>query len=573
MRNVQKSVTSTIVKAMLLILLLSVITTGFAIFTLASSLNDAEAVNVAGSMRMQSYRLANDIQTQSEEYRQHINQFERSLYSSSMKSLQHWSVPSDITQDYYQLIRRWHELKSVLNSQNKSEYLALVAKFVGNIDHFVFKLQRYSEQKLIMLAWVGGVGLGGVLLVSFFVVHFIRREIVRPLRDLVVASEQIQNRIFTVSLNEGSRTEMGILTRTFNSMAGELGKLYLGLEQAVNEKTLELQNANQSLQVLYQSSQELTASRISQDNFASILRYIVTIDEIEAVKLEIDEEEGMPLILEQGEWGNKNAHSRELKLDSEKLGLLTWVCRQECPDKALMDNFVQILSRSIYYNRAQKQAEQLLLMEERSTIARELHDSLAQSLSYLKIQVSLLKRVMKKLQQEEQQERARSILTDIDQALSQAYTQLRELLTTFRLSIKEGTFGQALAEMLNQLGEQTEAKITLDNRLSSIHLDAHQQVHLMQLIREATLNAMKHARARNIHIACEESGEQVTVIIEDDGIGFDQQELKHDHYGMSIMQERAARLNGELTVNSSPTQGCRIILTYKRTKDTEFDQV
>ena len=102
-KNVKKSVTRTIASAMMLILLLSVATTGFAIFTLASSLNDAEAVNVAGSMRMQSYRLAHDIQSQSVDYSSHIDLFEQSIYSHSMLALQHWSVPEDITKDYYRL--------------------------------------------------------------------------------------------------------------------------------------------------------------------------------------------------------------------------------------------------------------------------------------------------------------------------------------------------------------------------------------------------------------------------------------------------------------------------------------
>ncbi len=171
-KNVKKSVTRTIASAMLLILLLSVATTGFAIFTLASSLNDAEAVNVAGSMRMQSYRLAHDIQIRSVDYSSHIDAFEHSIYSSSMKALQHWSVPEDITHDYYRLIMRWHELKSVLRGEDPSQYQLLVAGFVQQIDDFVFKLQNFSEQKLINLAWIGGLGLGGILCASMFVVHF-----------------------------------------------------------------------------------------------------------------------------------------------------------------------------------------------------------------------------------------------------------------------------------------------------------------------------------------------------------------------------------------------------------------
>lgn len=572
-KRVEKSVTSTIAKSMLLILLLSIATTGFAIITLASSLNDAEAVNVAGSMRMQSYRLAHDIQSQSVNYAEHIAAFEHSLYSPSMKALQKWNVPADITHDYYTLIARWHELKQVLRSDDNRDYLTLVAGFVSQIDSFVFKLQRFSEQKLINLAWVGGLGLGAVLFISMFVIHYIRKEVVRPLRALVVASEQIQNREFDIVLSTNSQNELGILTRTFNVMAGELGKLYRGLEQAVNEKTRKLQHANQSLRVLYDSSQELTASRISQDNFQAILKHIVSIEGITAAQLEIEEAAGKGLLLTEGHFCGENSNHQPLMLDGIPLGQLHWEAGLPCPDKALIDNFVQILSRAVYYNRAQKNAEQLLLMEERATIARELHDSLAQSLSYLKIQVSLLKRVIGKLEHNQYSEKTDEIIIDIDQGLSGAYTQLRELLTTFRLTIREGNFGQALIEMLHQLGEQTSAEIVLDNNLSSMALDAHQQVHLIQLIREATINAIKHADATRISIKCNESDGDVVVTIEDDGVGFEHSNAKLNHYGMSIMQERAARLNGELTIDASPKTGCKVTLKYTRSKDTHVDEM
>ncbi|YCO01791.1 nitrate/nitrite two-component system sensor histidine kinase NarQ [Vibrio sp. VNB-15] len=576
-KNVKKSVTRTIASAMMLILLLSVATTGFAIFTLASSLNDAEAVNVAGSMRMQSYRLAHDIQSESVDYSSHIDLFEASIYSHSMRALQHWSVPEDITKDYYRLILRWHELKSVLKSQDRSQYLVLVAGFVQQIDAFVFKLQNYSEQKLINLAWIGGLGLGGILCASMFVVHFIRLEVVRPLRALVAASEQIKNRSFDVSLNVSSDNEMGILTRTFNRMAMDLGKLYRGLEQAVDEKTRKLQHANQSLQVLYDSSKELTASRIHQENFQAILQHIASLEGIRAVKLEIDQIGEPNWILAEGEecrhGCDTNCHSETLMLDGEHLGYLHWKAGLPCPNETLIDNFVQILSRAVYYNRAQRQAEQLLLMEERATIARELHDSLAQALSYLKIQVSLLKRSVKNIPDEKAIAQTNQVIAELDTGLSAAYTQLRELLTTFRLTIKEGSFGQALQEMVAMLDDQTSAQISLNNQLSSTELDAHQQVHLLQLIREAAINAIKHAQAKNIEIQCLDSDGKVTVTVTDDGIGFEQQDEKLNHYGMSIMQERATRLHANLSVEAAKNDGCIVRLEFQHSKEVNIDSV
>jgi len=574
-RKVEKSLTATIAKAMLLILMLSFVTTGFAIVTLASSLNDAEAVNVSGSMRMQSYRLAHDIQSASSDYETHIEIFEESLFSPTMKALQHWTVPEDIQQNYLDITVRWKQLKGLLQSDQREDYLNLVAGFVGQIDLFVYKLQQFSESKLIKLAWVGGLGLSGILLASLFVIGYTRREVVGPLRNLVVASEQIQNRSFDVQLRVTGLNEMAILTRTFNDMANELGKLYRGLEQAVNEKTHKLQHANQSLEVLYESSQQLTAARISQDNFQALLKNIMSIEGIEAVKLEIDEEAGKGIVLTEGycEGDCKgNCHEHVLMLDGQALGRLYWRAGLPCPDKALIDSFVQMLARAVYFNRSQTQAEQLLLMEERATIARELHDSLAQSLSYLKIQVSLLKRVMGKLDYNPHADKTSEIIQDIDSGLSGAYTQLRELLTTFRLTIKEGNFSRALLEMINELSEHTTAKIELNNNLSSLDLDSHQQVHLMQLIREATINAIKHANATKINIKCFENDGEVQVIVDDNGIGFTEHNAELNHYGMSIMQERAARLNGELMIESSPNSGCKVILKCERSKDFDVDE-
>ena len=250
-----------------------------------------------------------------------------------------------------------------------------------------------------------------------------------------------------------------------------------------------------------------------------------------------------------------------------------WKVVLPCPDPALIDNFVQIISRAIYYNQAQRQAEQLLLMEERATIARELHDSLAQALSYLKIQVSLLKRGMSKLPASEQLEKTQPILLELDTGLSSAYTQLRELLTTFRLTIREGSFGNALQEMTEQLGEQTESNIVLINELSSIELDANQQVHLLQLIREATINAIKHAQASTIEIRCCESDTAVTVSVKDNGVGFDKGVEKVNHYGLNIMQERASRLNGQLQVITALHSGCEILLEYPKIKEHNIDRV
>ena len=154
----QKPVTTTIARSMLIILLLSIATTSFALLTLASSLNDAEAINVSGSLRMQSYRLAYDIQANSPQLNDHLDQFEQSLFSPSMAALEHWTVPADIQLHYYNLIDRWESLNPSLLSGDHDAFLAEVATFVDNIDRFVFELQEFSITKLQILSVTGGIG-------------------------------------------------------------------------------------------------------------------------------------------------------------------------------------------------------------------------------------------------------------------------------------------------------------------------------------------------------------------------------------------------------------------------------
>ncbi|PKF77912.1 nitrate/nitrite two-component system sensor histidine kinase NarQ [Vibrio sp. vnigr-6D03] len=566
----KKPVTSTVAQALLLILLLSITTTSFAILTLASSLNDAEAVNVAGSMRMQSYRLAYDIQSNSLDFNLHVEQFESSLFSPSMSALRHWTVPADIQQEYMLIIQRWQQLNTLLHSQQNDVYLGQVADFVEQIDEFVFGLQEYSEQKLITLSWIGGVGLGGILIISTFVVRYVRREIVNPLNRLSHASYEIQNRNFDVALHVSGDNELSRLTETFNSMATELGHLYRGLETAVEEKTHRLRHANQSLQVLYHCSQALNVSRITKSHIEKVIDFMFSLEGVAAVKLTLGDPQQSEVIERGMAKPNNKWNCTTLELDNQVLGTLETQFMLPCPDQELINSIIQVLTQGIYYSQTQKQEEYLILMEERATIARELHDSLAQSLSYLRIQVSLLKRM---LNSESDKKRAAlpSIISDIDSGLTGAYTQLRELLNTFRLSIKDANFDEALIQMIIPLREQTNSIITVNNHVASLNLKANEQIHVLQLVREAVLNAVKHAKAKHIEVNCTKSDNEMRVIVVDDGIGFDVKHQKLNHYGLSIMEERAGRLNGRIEIESEPENGCKIQLTYTVKEDQNDD--
>ncbi|HDL5529571.1 TPA: nitrate/nitrite two-component system sensor histidine kinase NarQ, partial [Mannheimia haemolytica] len=244
--------------------------------------------------------------------------------------------------------------------------------------------------------------------------------------------------------------------------------------------------------------------------------------------------------------------SAEIAIENEKLGILSWKPSLVCPDGRLIQNVSEMIGRSLYVVQMQKQQQQLVLMEERAIIARELHDSLAQSLTFFKIQVSLLKLA-------KTDEKRNEILTVFEKALNDAYSQLRELLTTFRLTIQEANLQQALEKILESLRPKTSAQIRLSCKLPSHMFNAQQQVHVLQIVREAVINAIKHSQATEINVIAEtnDDGEHC-LTIQDNGVGLAAHTQPEGHYGLTIMQERAAELKAEFSIENVESGGVKV---------------
>jgi len=556
---VKRSVTASMAKALISIVILSVLSTGLALTTVADSLRDAEAVNIAGSLRMQSYRLAYALTTGSGELNEYLLQYQQSLLAPALLKLDRFYVPKDVREKYLTLRQSWLTLEKQIQAGQTANYQAQVASYVKQIDHFVLALQRYSEIKLTIVAAISVMGYIAIVALVLFCIRFMRRQVVTPLKRLVDASQRMQQRDFDhPPLDVSLPNELGVLSQAFTAMSGELAKLYKSLEYKVQEKTERLQQANRTLEVLYSCSQALSAGQLDQRAFEKVLRIVRLSEQLQCIQLNVEDNlsqwqvsSGEPLA--EQEW-----HALTIVQDHKPLGSLSWQQQQQPPHPHLMQSVANMLSRSVYFNRAQKQHMQFLLMEERATIARELHDSLAQALTFLRIQLTLLKRTLAG-----STPAAHEIINDFDRALADAYRQLRELLTTFRLSIQDPDLNAALEQVLEPLKLLTCARIQLHCRLASQALNAQQQVHALQIVREAVLNAIKHADAQEIVIRCELSPEgdnQITII--DDGSGIDSLDEPEGHYGLTIMSERAARLGGKLHIRRGKEKGTEICLIF-----------
>jgi two-component system nitrate/nitrite sensor histidine kinase NarX len=202
----------------------------------------------------------------------------------------------------------------------------------------------------------------------------------------------------------------------------------------------------------------------------------------------------------------------------------------------------------------------IALLEERSVIARELHDSLAQSLTYLKIQVTRLKQ---QLSASGTRTQTAEVVEELKLGINNAYRQLRELLTTFRLRIDGRGLSEALQETIGEFSQRAGIEVRLHDQLLGHELDSSEQIHVLQVVREALTNVEHHAHARraDVHLAIEQG--RIRVTVDDDGVGIRDAEPPTHHFGLAIMRDRAATLGGTLQVGRRAEGGTRVELEFR----------
>ncbi len=555
-----QSVSSAIGRSMVLILFMASLIAVVAMVTLFYSVPDAKAINLSGSLRMQAYRMAYEIE-KDQVVLGRLSQFEQTLHAPELQETQRWITPASLRRTYGEVLLQWQVMREHIENATPSRYTDNTEQFVAAIDDFVNQMQYHVEFKVRMLALAEGLGLLAIITIAWCTVRFTRQQVVAPLNQLVYCARQIQRQEFDLTLPPHCENELGELSGAFATMADELGKLYRELESKVEEKTAKLQQANDTLSFLYSTAQKLHAAPLSRRTLQKLLERAAAHQHIEYIRLTRFEHNAMPVYItgRKGWPGDLDAVvSFYLQMDDEEYGRLDMISDHPI-DERLMKNFSMLLAQVLHKDQTLLQHQRLLLMEERAVIARELHDSLAQALSYLKIQATLLKRSFAK----GDRAKTEAAMEQIDEGLSNAYTQLRELLGTFRLSIGDANLGEAIAVMLEQLKPQTHADIRLQYGLTDTDLEAGQHIHILQLIREAVLNAIKHASARHIDVSCETLADgNIQVQIADDGVGIRGASSAVNHYGLSIMNERASKLRGQLTISEPPSGGTRIHLTF-----------
>ena len=230
-------------------------------------------------------------------------------------------------------------------------------------------------------------------------------------------------------------------------------------------------------------------------------------------------------------------------------------------ERTLLGALADMATIAVRTARLHEAEEQWTIHAERDRIARELHDSLAQVLGVIHLQLRALEGRAK----DEASYAMAGELSQIADTADEAYRDVREAILGLRETVREDTgLEGSLREYLRKYSRQTGIAATLtcngDTRAS---LTPRSEVQLLRVVQEALTNTRKHSQAHHVQVRMECATSTTTLAIEDDGVGFDPALVAgamDGGFGLASMRERVEQIGGTLAVHTAPKQGTRIVV-------------
>ena len=459
---------------------------------------------------------------------------------------------------------------------------------------------RYLQMLLIVLA-IGSL---------FAIMLLLWRWVIRPINELGEGINRLSGGDLTARVTPRSEDEIGRIAQGFNRMADRLEDLYNNLEQKVAEKTASVEEKNRHLAQLYEItsffSQQRGMEALTEGFVERIVRYteadacLVTLvdakqgavniaaasglrpsDIHEAAEMAFEdsisrtvlqknypvrvrlENDQRPLAIVLARAGFSTAYCFKVRSVSESIGVYMLLFR-DAPELSsqmiqLLESFSTHLGVAIDNQRLIERERQFAVVQERQLLAQGLHDSIAQALSYLNLQVQFLSEAIKNKDDALRDESLSAIQTGVQEC----YQDVRELLLNFRERVHSEGFLQGVQTVIDRFEGQSHVSARLRATGDGPKLTPRQKLQVIFIIQEALSNVRKHAQATSVTVTIQ-NNDDLKVSIVDDGVGIDNDVVearKGQHVGLSIMAERAARIGAEVKVErASPIGGTRVTL-------------
>ena len=578
----------------------------------------AAALNEAGRMRMQAYRLSLSIaQGAQDDIRTQVQEFERSLaLLRAGNPARPLEVPwdADTSKQFAQVEERWAAYAQRWTANSVRDTVALAASthaFTESIDAFVQGVEArlsgwtsllhllHTGVLAMFIVWVGGLLVGAYTLV------------LEPVGALHRALGKVQSGDWDARVERETTLEFDDLAQGFNSLAEHLQTVYRDLERKVQEKTAELQEKHERLEQLYGVTALVGQANNLDDLAHAFTRAVQHIAKADGVALRWSDQanerylilasSGLPHAMVEAEncleasacycgrpapntgmvvipihslpedslrhcerAGFGSLYSVPIQMQDRLLGEVNFFFRknvQPTPaERTLLEALNSQLATAMENLRHTALAREEAVSGERHHLSRELHDSIAQSLAFLKIQVNLLRDAV----QAQDRTQTDAVVDEIDAGVRECYGDVRELLMHFRTRTNTEDIIPALETTLRKFEHQTGVRSTLQVHSLGVPLAADVQIQVLHILQEALSNVRKHARASQVWLTVQ-GQPQWQFEVRDDGLGFERgAELGETHVGLGIMSERAQRIGAHLQLESARHGGTRVQLVLSR---------
>lgn len=585
----------------------AMVSIGFTLFLSWKLEGGAAAINDAGSLRMRTYRATTLLSQQAPQHliNEQILSFENTLnrLEQGDPSRPLFLPETPEVQALMEEIRgQWNkEILPFLHTPvagSERQVLREVDAFVARINTLVQLIETDNAHNTWLLRMFQILLIGMATLGAVSMMYLLYLVVIQPVGRLHQAMQRITQGDLTARVEILSQDELGEMSLGFNRMTARLQELVQTMEAKVHEKTSALEASNQQLSALYQVTTFLQRPSTLEEACTGFLRHVMTMTHAQAGvvrvydgqrnKLDTVAQVNMPAALLQApSCSTPNAcdcngaplqdglvlrpcqveglqHPTTFTIGSQQeiLGAFTLFFPDHAePTRAthqLLEALGNHLGVTIANTRLIASDRQLAVMEERNLMAQGLHDSIAQSLSFLNLQVQMLETAL----QEGQQEQANENLAFIRAGLQESYEDVRELLLNFRTRIHKEELEDAVHSLLARFEKQTGMRANLSFTGDGVPLSPQQQLQIVFILQEALSNVRKHAQAHSVTVKLHNAND-FTMTVLDDGRGIDLAEVqarRSSHVGLSIMQERAQRIHASIAIHAQSPCGTLVTL-------------
>ncbi len=574
----------------------------------------AAAVNEAGRLRMHAWRLTHTPDSGSEASSRAELAREMDLSLSMLSQgdpTRPLSVPwNEGTRAHFNTVRdTWSSMRSQwLDGAAHTGAVSTrdVTRLVSEADLFIQAIETQMARLTATLNLFQLVLMGLALTAGATCLYIGHLLVIQPLFRLRTALQQIEAGDFTARVPSTSRDEFGQVAAGFNHMAQTLQTLYHGLEQKVREKTQDLESERKRLAALYEVSTFLAANHSLEalaQGFAQKMRLLSGADaaavrwsEAASQRYLMLGSDCLPEALVREEHCLKpgacacgqpqaSAHSQTIPISAvhqpmalpcseagyvqlisvpirhqmRVLGEVDLFYRSEVAlldqERALYEALGGHFANAVENLRSEALSRESAVSEERGLLARELHDSIAQSLAFLRIQSGLLHQGLT----HRDWKTVEAAATEIDTGVRESMLDVRELLVHFRTRTNSDDIEQALRTTLQKFEQQSGLTTKLELRGHGLSLPSDVQLQVLHVVQEALTNVRKHADASQVCVAVDK-GPNWRFEVRDNGRGFQPvaAQASDTHVGLHIMRERAERIGAQVQVHSTPGQGTKV---------------